>query len=93
MILLLVLLISISNCFDITNASVTVCKHVQADNEDSKENEINNDKQIFFYENTEEKGEKTILYQTNLTSIRVKTECFYIYIDLQYVREEISNKK
>ena len=61
MILFLVLLISISNCFDITNASVTVCKCFRDDNHnDSSEKEINHDQHIFFYEDAEEKDEQLI---------------------------------
>ena len=60
---------STSNCFDITNASVTVCKQVYAHDHNSTENKINHDKQIIFFEDTEEKGQK-LSFMFNKSVIR-----------------------
>ena len=58
MILLLVILIS--NHFDISSSMTTVCKSFPDYNHDSSENKIKCDKELIFVENTEENNQQNI---------------------------------
>ena len=60
MTLLFVLLISISNHFDISSGTMTVCKSLSVYNDDSTESKVKCNEQLIFIENTEENNQQNI---------------------------------